>query len=131
MKRTITLKEFESLLDQVIDLQYRERQCIMERRTSDLPSASQSIEHLGLKLQAMEPRLKEEVGNIEAEAIKVKLATIRRLALQNRTLIEYSLKFLRQLFQQMSGQEAPLQTYDPSGHASGAEFPGRIFETQV
>ena len=128
------LHEFDNMLDKMIELQHEERACILERRTSQLPTASQSIEFLGLRLQSMEPDLRRELDKADmadTNTIKSKLAQIQRLALQNRSLMEHSLYYLKRMMQQVLQQEAPLETYTSDGHVPEEETAGALLQTEI
>src|ERR1700733_7920621 len=99
------LKEFDALLEGMIGLQKKEQELILARRTEDLAATTQSIEWMGLRMQSMELDVRRELEQSRdlpenpQNRVQEKLAQIRRLALQNRTLLEHSLFFLQQLFQ--------------------------------
>ena len=63
--------------------------------------------------------------------VQEKLAQIRRIALQNRTLLEHSLFFLQQLFQQVLERDTPLHLYNLNGHAFRSDLGGGLLETRV
>jgi len=131
------IAEFDQLLDKMIGLQRKEQELILARRTEDLAAATQSIEWMGLKMQSMEIDVRRE---LEAAAkhsaekdnrVQDKIAQIRRLALQNRTLLEHSLFFLQQLFQQVLERDTPLHLYNLNGHAFRSDLGGGLLETRI
>jgi hypothetical protein len=134
------LKEFDQLLEGMIGLQKKEQELILARRTDDLAATTQSIEWMGLKMQSMELDVRRELDaaaeqntNEDTQQTRVneKLAQIRRLALQNRTLLEHSLFFLQQLFQQVLERDTPLHLYNLNGHAFRSDLGGGLLETRI
>lgn len=93
------LTEFDQLLESMIGLQKKEQELILARRTDDLATTTQSIEWMGLKMQSMEIEVRNELEAMagyspeKPRSVQDKIAQIRRLALQNRTLLEHSLFF--------------------------------------
>ena len=63
--------------------------------------------------------------------LKEKLDKIRRLGQQNRTLLEHSLFFLQQLFQQVLDRDTPLHLYNLNGHNFQSDLGGGILETRI
>jgi flagellar biosynthesis/type III secretory pathway chaperone len=131
------LREFDLLLEEMIGLQKKEQSLILERRTDDLAVATQSIEWLGTRLQSMEIEVRRELDDARRnqdfpqERLQEKLAQLRRLALQNRTLLEHSLFFLQQLFQQILERDTPLHLYNTNGHAFHSDLGGGLLKTQI
>jgi len=131
------LKEFDQLLEKMIGLQKKEQELILARRTDDLAATTQSIEWMGIKLQSMEVEVRRELDEARntpegaQNRVQEKLAQIRRLALQNRTLLEHSLFFLQQLFQQVLERDTPLHLYNLNGHAFRSDMGGGLLETRV
>ena len=52
-------------------------------------------------------------------------------AQQNRTLLEHSLFFLQQLFQQVLERDTPLHLYNLNGHAFRSDLGGGLLETRI
>ncbi len=131
------LTEFDQLLEKMIGLQKKEQELILARRTDDLAATTQSIEWMGLKMQSMEIEVRselEELAKLSPErpkSVQDKIAQIRRLALQNRTLLEHSLFFLQQLFQQVLERDTPLHLYNLNGHAFRSDLGGGLLETRI
>jgi flagellar biosynthesis/type III secretory pathway chaperone len=132
------LKEFDQLLEGMIGLQKKEQELILARRTDDLAATTQSIEWMGLKMQSMELDVRRELEQAARHSpenpqnrVQEKLAQIRRLALQNRTLLEHSLFFLQQLFQQVLERDTPLHLYNLNGHAFRSDLGGGLLETRI
>jgi flagellar biosynthesis/type III secretory pathway chaperone len=132
------LKEFDQLLEGMIGLQKKEQELILARRTDDLAATTQSIEWMGLKMQSMELDVRRELEQAARHSpenpqnrVQEKLAQIRRLALQNRTLLEHSLFFLQQLFQQVLERDTPLHLYNLNGHAFRNDLGGGLLETRI
>jgi flagellar biosynthesis/type III secretory pathway chaperone len=130
------LKEFDQLLEEMITLQKKEQSLILSRRTDDLAATTQSIEWMGLRMQSMELDVRRELdkareGGEQPNRVQEKLAQIRRLALQNRTLLEHSLFFLQQLFQQVLERDTPLHLYNLNGHAFRSDLGGGLLETRI
>jgi hypothetical protein len=131
------LKEFDHLLEEMIGLQKKEQAMILARRTDDLAATSQSIEWMGIRMQSMEIEVRRELDNpvnqqdTTGGRVQEKLAQIKRLALQNRTLLEHSLFFLQQLFQQVLERDTPLHLYNFNGHAFSSDLGGGLLETRV
>ena len=131
------LQEFDQLLESMIGLQKKEQQLILARRTDDLAATTQSIEWMGIRMQSMEIDVKRELQDARnaqeypESKLKEKLDKIRRLAQQNRTLLEHSLFFLQQLFQQVLDRDTPLHLYNLNGHAFQSDLGGGILETRV
>ena len=131
------LTEFDQLLEQMIGLQKKEQELILARRTEDLAATTQSIEWMGLRMQSMEIDVRRELDAARdlpenpQNRVQEKLAQIRRLALQNRTLLEHSLFFLQQLFQQVLERDTPLHLYNLNGHAFRSDLGGGLLETRV
>lgn len=131
------LQEFDQLLESMIGLQKKEQQLILARRTEDLAATTQSIEWMGIRMQSMELDVKRELEDARLAQeypqgkMKEKLDKIRRLAQQNRTLIEHSLFFLQQLFQQVLDRDTPLHLYNVNGHAFQSDLGGGILETRI
>ena len=131
------IKEFDLLLDGMIGLQKKEQALILARRTEDLAATTQSIEWMGLRMQSMELDVRRELemarNSTEAPQNRVheKLAQIRRLAQQNHTLLEHSLFFLQQLFQQVLERDTPLHLYNLNGHAFRSDLGGGLLETRI
>lgn len=131
------LKEFDVLLEEMIGLQKKEQALILARRTDDLAATTQSIEWMGIRMQSMEIDVRRELEDARHAAeypqnrMQDKLAQIRRLALQNRTLLEHSLFFLQQLFQQVLERDTPLHLYNLNGHAFRSDLGGGLLETRV
>jgi flagellar biosynthesis/type III secretory pathway chaperone len=88
-------------------------------------------------MQSMELDVRRELDDARAaldfpkDRIQEKLGQIRRLALQNRTLLEHSLFFLQQLFQQILERDTPLHLYNTNGHAFHSDLGGGLLKTQV
>jgi flagellar biosynthesis/type III secretory pathway chaperone len=130
------LREFETLLESMISLQNKEQQLILARKTDELSGTSQSIEWMGLRMQSMEGEVRRELEKAKADGspqkhIGEKLAHIKRLAQQNHTLLEHSLFFLQQLFQQVMERDTPLHLYNPNGHAFRSDLGGGLLETRI
>ena len=131
------LQEFDQLLESMISLQKKEQQLILARRTDDLAATTQSIEFMGIRMQSMELDVKRELQDARhaqeypESKLKEKLDKIRRLAQQNRTLLEHSLFFLQQLFQQVLDRDTPLHLYNLNGHAFQSDLGGGILETRI
>jgi flagellar biosynthesis/type III secretory pathway chaperone len=131
------LREFDTLLEGMIDLQKKEQQLILARETEELAATTQSIEWMGLRMQSMELDVKRELQESRStpdspqQRIQDKLAHIRRLALQNRTLLEHSLFFLQQLFQQVLERDTPLHLYNVKGHSFHSDLGGGLLETRI
>ncbi len=121
----------------MIGLQKKEQQLILARRTDDLATTTQSIEWMGLRMQSMEIDVKRELSDARhaqeypESRLKEKLDKIRRLAQQNRTLLEHSLFFLQQLFQQVLDRDTPLHLYNLNGHAFQTDLGGGLLETRI
>jgi flagellar biosynthesis/type III secretory pathway chaperone len=131
------LQEFDQLLESMIGLQKKEQQLILARRTDDLATTTQSIEWMGIRMQSMELDVKRELQEARhaqeypESKLREKLDKIRRLAQQNRTLLEHSLYFLQQLFQQVLDRDTPLHLYNLNGHAFQSDLGGGILETRI
>ena len=131
------LQEFDQLLESMIGLQKKEQELILARRTDDLAVTTQSIEWMGIRMQSMELEVKRELQDARhaqeypENKLKEKLDKIRRLAQQNRTLLEHSLHFLQQLFQQVLDRDTPLHLYNLSGHRFQSDLGGGILETRI
>ena len=131
------IAEFDQLLDKMIGLQRKEQELILARRTEDLAATTQSIEWMGLKMQSMEIEVRGELEQLarhsseKPKSVQEKIAQIRRLALQNRTLLEHSLFFLQQLFQQVLERDTPLHLYNLNGHAFRSDLGGGLLETRI
>lgn len=131
------LTEFDQLLEKMIGLQKKEQELILARRTDDLAATTQSIEWMGLRMQSMEVDVRRELEAARnspenpQNRVQEKLAHIRRLAQQNRTLLEHSLFFLQQLFQQVLERDTPLHLYNLNGHAFRSDLGGGLLETRV
>ena len=131
------LKEFDRLLEEMIGLQKKEQALILARRTEDLAATTQSIEWMGIRMQSMEVDVRRELDDARnakeypQNRVLEKLAQIKRLALQNRTLLEHSLFFLQQLFQQVLERDTPLHLYNLNGHAFQNDLGGGLLETRV
>jgi flagellar biosynthesis/type III secretory pathway chaperone len=131
------LREFDTLLESMIVLQRKEQTLILARKTDELAATTQSIEWMGLRLQSMEVDVKRELDKARKSEsspqkhITDKLAHIRRLALQNRTLLEHSLFFLQQLFQQVMERDTPLHLYNVNGHSFRSDMGGGLLETRI
>ncbi len=131
------LQEFDQLLESMIGLQKKEQQLILARRTDDLATTTQSIEWMGIRMQSMEIDVKRELQDARnseeypQNKLQEKLDKIRRLAQQNRTLLEHSLFFLQQLFQQVLDRDTPLHLYNLNGHAFSSDLGGGLLETRI
>ncbi len=130
------LKEFDLLLEEMIALQKKEQSLILERRTDDLAHATRSIERVGERMQSMEVEVRRELQKAPAneapqDRLEEKLGQIRRLAQQNHTLLEHSLYFLQQLFQQVLERDTPLHLYNFNGHAFQRDSGGALLETKI
>lgn len=131
------LREFDTLLETLIALQRKEQAFILARKTDELATTSQSIEWMGVRLQSMEVDVKRELDlarkgeNSPQTSIQEKLAHIKRLAQQNRTLLEHSLFFLQQLFQQVMERDTPLHLYNANGHSFRSDLGGGLLETRI
>ncbi len=92
---------------------------------------------MGLRLQSMELDVRRELDEARhshgapQNRVQEKLAHIRRLALQNRTLLEHSLFFLQQLFQQVLERDTPLHLYNLNGHAFQSDLGGGLLDTRI
>jgi flagellar biosynthesis/type III secretory pathway chaperone len=130
------LRDFDRILDEMIVLQRKEQALILARKTEELAATTQSIEWMGIRMQSMEVDVRRELDRAAAEGkpqkhIADKLAHIKRLALQNHTLLEHSLFFLQQLFQQVLERDTPLHLYNASGHSFQSDLGGGILETRI
>ena len=121
----------------MIVLQKKEQALILARKTDELATTTQSIEWMGLRMQSMEVEVRRELQNARnaqeypQNRLQDKLGQIRRIALQNRTLLEHSLFFLQQLFQQVLDRDTPLHLYNLNGHAFQSDLGGGILETRI
>ncbi len=131
------LKEFDRLLEEMIGLQKKEQAFILARRTDDLAATTQSIEWMGVRMQSMEMDVRRELQDARhaqeypQNRLQEKLAQIKRLAQQNHTLLEHSLFFLQQLFQQVLERDTPLHLYNLNGHAFQSDLGGGLLETRI
>ena len=131
------LQEFDQLLESMIGLQKKEQQLILARSTDDLAATTQSIEWMGLRMQSMEVDVRRELSDARnareypQNKMQDKLSQIKRLAQQNRTLLEHSLFFLQQLFQQVLDRDTPLHLYNLNGHSFSSDMGGGLLETRV
>jgi hypothetical protein len=131
------LKEFDNLLEEMIGLQKKEQALILARKTDDLAATTQSIEFTGLRMQSLEIDVRRELQDARnareypQNRMQEKLAQIRRLAQQNRTLLEHSLFFLQQLFQRVLERDTPLHLYNANGHAFRNDLGGGLLETRI
>jgi hypothetical protein len=130
------LREFDTLLESMLALQRKEQALILARKTEELASTTQSIEWMGLRMQGMDVEVRRELdAAVKAGAprrdITEKLAQIKRLAMQNHTLLEHSLFFLQQLFQQVMERDTPLHLYNNNGHAFHGDMGGNLLETRI
>jgi flagellar biosynthesis/type III secretory pathway chaperone len=139
-KATITspvLREFDTLLETLIELQRKEQALILARKTDELATTTQSIEWMGVRLQSMEVDVRRELDRARKNDgapqshIQEKLAQIKRLAQQNHTLLEHSLFFLQQLFQQVMERDTPLHLYNANGHSFRSDLGGGLLETRI
>jgi flagellar biosynthesis/type III secretory pathway chaperone len=121
----------------MIGLQKKEQELILSRRTDDLAVTTQSIEWMGIRMQSMEIDVKRELADARnaqeypESRLKEKLDKIRRIGQQNRTLLEHSLFFLQQLFQQVLDRDTPLHLYNLNGHNFQSDLGGGILETRI
>ena len=131
------LREFDVLLEGMIDLQKKEQALILARKTDDLAATTQSIEWMGVRMQSMEMEVRRELQDARhaeeypQRKLQDKLASIQRIAQQNRTLLEHSLFFLQQLFQQVLDRDTPLHLYNLSGHRFQSDLGGGILDTRI
>jgi len=131
------LREFDSLLEEMIALQKKEQALILARKTDELATTTQSIEWMGIRMQSMEMEVRRELQDARntqeypQKKLQDKLANIHRIAQQNRTLLEHSLFFLQQLFQQVLDRDTPLHLYNLNGHAFQNDLGGGLLETRV
>jgi hypothetical protein len=131
------LKEFDRLLEEMIVLQKKEQALILARKTDDLVTTSQSIEWMGIRMQSMELEVRRALDDSRnhkdcpPNRVQEKLSQIKRLAQQNRTLLEHSLFFLQQLFQQVLERDTPLHLYNLNGHAFRNDLGGGLLEARV
>jgi hypothetical protein len=131
------LKEFDQLLEGMISLQKKEQELILARRTDDLAATTQSIEWMGIRMQGMEMDVRRELQDARhareypQNRMNEKLSQIKRLAQQNHTLLEHSLFFLQQLFQQVLERDTPLHLYNLNGHAFSSDMGGGLLETRI
>lgn len=131
------LNEFDQLLESMIGLQKKEQELILARRTEDLAATTQSIEWMGIRMQSMELDVRRELQDARhareypQNKMQEKLAQIKRLAQQNHTLLEHSLHFLQQLFQQVLERDTPLHLYNLNGHSFRTDMGGGLLETRV
>jgi hypothetical protein len=131
------LKEFDRMLEEMISLQKKEQSLILGRRADDLAVTSQSIEWMGVRMQSIEMDVRRELQDARNAAeypqnkMQEKLAHIKRLAQQNHTLLEHSLFFLQQLFQQVLERDTPLHLYNLNGHAFQNDLGGGLLETRI
>ncbi len=131
------LRQFDQLLDEMIVLQRKEQALILARKTDELTTTTQSIEWMGIRMQSMEVEVRKELDKTRnqpdspAKQVTDKLAQIKRLAMQNHTLLEHSLFFLQQLFQQVMERDTPLHLYNLNGHAFHNDLGGGLLETRI
>jgi hypothetical protein len=131
------LRQFDQLLDEMISLQRKEQSLILARKTGELATTTQSIEWMGIRMQSMEVEVRQELDRTRDQndspgrQVAEKLAQIKRLALQNHTLLEHSLFFLQQLFQQVLERDTPLHLYNLNGHAFHSDLGGGLLETRI
>ena len=131
------LREFDSLLEEMIALQKKEQALILARKTDELATTTQSIEWMGIRMQSMEMEVRRELQDARntqeypQKKLQDKLANIHRIAQQNRTLLEHSLFFLQQLFQQVLDRDTPLHLYNLNGHNFQSDLGGGILETRI
>ena len=121
----------------MIGLQKKEQELILARKPEELATTTQSIEWMGLRLQGMESDVRREMAEVShtqefpQRRLEEKLNQIRRLAQQNHTLLENSLYFLQQLFQQVMERDTPLHLYSMKGHSFRSDLGGGILETRI
>ena len=131
------LRDFDLLLEEMLALQRKEQALILARKTDELASTTQSIEWMGLRMQGMEMEVRRELDRVKSapdspyQAITDKLGQIKRLAAQNHTLLEHSLFFLQQLFQQVMERDTPLHLYNANGHSFHSDLGGGLLETRI
>ena len=131
------LKEFDRLLEEMIGLQKKEQSLILARRADDLAVTTQSIEWMGIRMQSMELDVRRELQDARntreypQDKMEQKLAHIKRLAQQNHTLLEHSLFFLQQLFQQVLERDTPLHLYNLNGHSFQNDLGGGLLEARI
>ena len=120
---TPVLREFDTLLESMLGLQRKEQALILARKTEELASTTQSIEWMGLRMQGMGPSRSGRELDEAAQGRRRRAATSPRSwrrssgwPRRNHTLLEHSLYFLQQLFQQVMERDhaaAPLQQQRP------------------
>ena len=131
------LREFDSLLEEMIVLQKKEQALILARKTDELTATTQSIEWMGIRMQSMEMEVRRELQDARhaqeypQKRMADKLGQIHRIAQQNRTLLEHSLFFLQQLFQQVLDRDTPLHLYNLNGHAFQSDLGGGLIDTRI
>ena len=131
------LREFDSLLEEMINLQKKEQALILARKTDELATTTQSIEWMGIRMQSMEVEVRRELQDSRhaqeypQKKLQDKLGQIQRIAQQNRTLLEHSLFFLQQLFQQVLDRDTPLHLYNLNGHAFQSDLGGGLLDTRI
>lgn len=131
------LRQFDQMLEEMIVLQRKEQSLILARKTDELAATTQSIEWMGIRMQSMEVEVRKELDRTRHtpdspyQHITEKLGQIKRLAVQNHTLLEHSLFFLQQLFQQVMERDTPLHLYNANGHAFHSDLGGGLLETRI
>lgn len=117
------LTDINLQIDELILCQRQEQDMILQRRTAELPALTMKIGHLTLQVKEKQEQLDRLLqgralpGEMAAlgTTYKSKFHLLQELTLQNHLLLENSLTFLKQVFEQVFGRGPVAETYDERG----------------
>ncbi len=118
---TMSPELFAQLLDQMIELQRKEQEAILDRKTDLLPDLCSRIDVLGGQIE-MFPRQNLTIEDPAkpptwAAQIRAKLKLVHDLAAQNHLLLDNSIWFLQNIFEEVLGFARQPKVYSRAGVA--------------
>lgn len=134
------LKELNSTLDELLECQQQEQEAIIHRKTQELPTINQKMDFLTQRVEGLERSLEgvwpseqipEDYKSL-GDAVYEKLKELQEVTLQNHVLLEHSLRFLQEIFDEVIGKQDRAPIYNQFGTLPfGLTTSGSFLNTQV
>lgn len=134
------LKELSTTLDELLGYQQQEQEAIINRHTQELPILNQKMDFLTQRIEGLERSLEgiwpgfdlpEAYQNL-GQTILEKLRQLQEVTLQNHLLLEHSLRFLQDIFDEVVGKQDRAPIYNQFGALPyGLTSSGSFLNTQV
>lgn len=134
------LKELSTTLDELLGCQKEEQTAILNRQTALLPPLTNRMDYLSQRVEVLERSLKGVWPEVPlpneyqglGHSIFEKLKQLQEVTLQNHLLLENSLRFLQEIFDEVIGKQDRPPIYNQFGALPyGLTSSGSFLNTQV